>query len=58
MSDDYAGPGVPTFGSPIIACGRSYRHEVHDSHVWRLQPEDDSPAEIDAACPGSKAVRS
>lgn len=50
MSDDYA--GVPDFGPPILACGKTRRKERHWSHTFTIQLTDDSPERSEFLCPG------
>lgn len=52
MSDDYAGPGVPDFGPPVLTCARARRQEQHHSHMFTIQMTDDSPEQGTFLCPG------
>jgi hypothetical protein len=39
-------------GIEIVKCGRALRSERHLPHRWEFQAEDDSPAIMEAQCPG------
>lgn len=51
--DDYEFTPPPL---EVVPCGRAHRKERHLPHKWSFQLEDDSPARMDAQCPGWQAL--